>query len=114
MKKYDYLSGKHLKAFTIDTETFFSEDVSPVTAIFKEAAAQLGIDFDNCSGKFRCTEIVVAKDVCEKAIAMIEEAYGKQSAGVTWLMCGPKMQEDLPNGTIAVSDMFYDKGGEEE
>lgn len=42
------------------------------------------------------------------ALEIAEEMYDKYSAGTAWLMCGPKIQENLPDGTIAISDKFYE------
>lgn len=106
--KYNYASGNHVKSVTVDIDTFFEEGVFPITAIYKEAAKSLGLDYDDCPGTFRSGEILVAKDVGEKALEISEKMYDKYSAGTAWLMYGPKIQEDLPDGTIAVSDKFYD------
>lgn len=108
--KYTYATGKHMSDFHVDVESFFEEGDLPVTAIFKAAAGHLGLDYDTCTGSFRSSEILVAKDVADKALSITREMYDNMSANTLWLLCGPKMQDTLPDGTIAISDKFYDPG----
>ena len=109
---YNYLYGKHLKEINIPLEKLFKKGCTdPIGTIYRRAAKEIGLNYDKVPGTFRSSEILVSKDIAERALEIIKLDHDKETAATQWLWFGPKMQEELPPHTIAVSDMYYDKEG---
>ena len=106
--KYNYQSGSHLMTIHVHKDLLFeNNDMNPITAIYKNAAENLGIDYDTTDGTFRSGEILVSEDIGDQALEIMREQKSNEYASSAWLMFGPKTNIQLPDGTIAISDRFF-------
>ena len=103
--KLDFCRGTLMTTFEAKLDV--NSDESAITQIFRSACDHIGVCFDTLPDQaLECSEILVAEDIGNQALDMLEETMGAVNAGMLWCMCGPKISHSLPYKTVAVSDMF--------
>ena len=111
MIKYNFRCGKICNTIRCENMEFMhGDDVNPIIAIYRLAAANIGLDYDNTNdGTFDSGEILVSTDIADEAISLLTNRDGRESAGMMWMFYAPKAQDTLPERTIVISDKFFKK-----
>ena len=78
--------------------------IAGVVDLYNKIADQLGYDCRKC--EYDCREIEVSKDIEEKIRKKYEDP---EEFGMVWLIYGPKMNENLPENTVAISGKFIEE-----
>lgn len=80
------------------------KQISGVVDLYNKVAEQMGYDYKEC--EYDCREIEVSEDIEEEIRRNYEDP---EEFGMIWIIYGPKMNKDLPENTVAISDKFIKK-----
>ena len=99
------LAGRNYKTSVFEFSAETGDD--PIIQIYKTAAGAWGYEFSQLPAEaLDCREILVSKNICDEAIKRLIEATDRGTAGMLWVMTGPKMDDGLADNMIVTSDKF--------